>query len=71
MNKPLLLLLMLLLLLLLSLLSLSLFNSRCCCKFFETGFRLTARGFLFTDITLSFAIQSIMVIELSGAQFSL
>ena len=62
MNKPLLLLLMLLLLL-------SLFNSRCCCKFFETGFRLTARGFLFTDITLSFAIQSIMVIELSGDQF--
>ena len=44
MNKPLLLLLMLLLLLL-SLLSL--FNSRCCCKFLETGFRLTARGFLF------------------------
>ena len=67
MNKPLLLLLMLLLLLSL----LSLFNSRCCCKFLETGFRLTARGFLFTDITLSFAIQSIMVIELSGAQFSL
>ena len=59
MNKPLLLLLMLLLLLLLSLLSLSLFNSRCCCKFVETGFRLTARGFLFTDITLSFAFQSI------------
>ena len=56
MNKPLFLLLMLLLLLLLLLLSLSLFNSRCCCKFFETGFRLTARGFLFTDITLSFAI---------------
>ena len=38
MNKPLLLLLMLLLLLLLSLLSLSLFNSRCCCKIFRNWF---------------------------------
>ena len=68
MIKPL---LLLLLLLLLPLLSLSLLNSHGCCKFFETGFRLTARGFLCTDITLSFAIQSMMVIELSGDQFSL
>ena len=65
--------LLLLLLLLLPLLSLSLLNSHGCCKFFETGFRLTARGFLCTDtvITLSFAIQSMMVIELSEDQFSL